>query len=112
MRDLLFKNLTSIDKKRKVLASSEIMDKGGVRSIIRRHFVCIIKEIENKDIARPAPYVGVIKERNSREQRERFFCKIKGSIYAVNNGHLFLILFMHSLNINLTAIPAGSSIEP
>ena len=107
MRDLLFKNLTSNDKKRKILASSEIMDKQGVRSIIHRHFVYIVKEID-KQISKPEPYLYVLKERNSREQREKFFCRIKGSIYAVHKGRLFLILFMHSLNISLTPVPQDS----
>lgn len=104
MRDLLFKNLTSSDKKRRVIASSEIVDKQGVRSIIRRHFICLIKEINNDDLHRPLPYLYVIKERNTREQKEKFFCRIKGSIYAISNGKLFLILFMHSLKINLVTI--------
>lgn len=104
MRDLLFKNLTSPDKKRKIITSSEIVDKEGVRSVIHRHFVCIIKEIKNSQIQRPLPYLYILKERNSRERKEKFFCRIKGSIYAVNNGRLFLILFMHSLRINLIAI--------
>ncbi len=54
MRDLLFKNLTSDDRKRKILASSEIVEKEGVRSIIRRHFICIIRQIETgRSIERP-----------------------------------------------------------
>ena len=115
MRDLLFKNLTSDDKKRKILTSSEIMDKQGVRSIIRRHFICIAREInpalarkggvKDKNTQRPLPYLYVLKERNTIEQREKFFCRIKGSIYAVSNGRLFLIAFMHSLKIKLVAIP-------
>ncbi len=108
MRDLLFKNLTSDDKKRKILASSEIMDKQGVRSIIHRHFVYIVKEVKDKQISKPEPYLYVLKERNNREQREKFFCRIKGSIYAVHKGRLFLILFMHSLNISLTPVPQDS----
>lgn len=105
MRDVLFKNLTSNDKKRRIIASAEIVDKEGMRSIIRRHFVCILKEIKDEQLHRPLPYVYVLREHNNREQKERFFCKIKGSIYAVNKGRLFLILFMHSLKINLIAIP-------
>ena len=105
MRDLLFKNLTSSDKKRKIIASSEIMDKQGVRSIIHRHFVCIVKEIENNQLQKPLPYLYVLKEHNKKEQKEKFFCRIKGSVCAVSNGRLFLILFMHSLKINLVAIP-------
>jgi len=104
MRDLLFRTLTSDDKRRKVLTSCEIVDRQGVRSVIRRHFVCMVKEIKDNRAERPLPYVYVLKEHNSKEHKEKFFCRIKGSIYAVSNGRLFLILFMHSLKINLVAI--------
>jgi len=105
MRDLLFKNLTSADKKRKILISSEVMDQPGVRCIIRRHFICIVKEIKDTNKQRPLPYLYILKERNTREQKEKFFCRIKGSVYALSKGKLFLLLFMHSLKINFIAIP-------
>jgi hypothetical protein len=101
MRDLLFKNLTSGDKKRKILVSSEVLDKQGIRSVIRRHFVCIVKEVKDTTMERPLPQVHIVKEHNTRQRREHFFCKIKGSVYLASGGKLFLILFMHSLNINL-----------
>lgn len=105
MRDLLFKNLTSNDRKRKVISSSEISDKEGVRSIIRRHFVCMVKEVKSESIDKPAPYLYVLKEHNSKEHKEKFFCKIKGSVCAINQGRLFLIVFMHSLRIDLLSAP-------
>ncbi|MBN2831331.1 MAG: hypothetical protein JXL82_03530 [Candidatus Omnitrophica bacterium] len=105
MRDLLFKNLTSDDRRKRIISSSEIADKEGVRSIIRRHFICMVKEIKDQGIDKPAPYLYVLKEQNSREQKQRFFCKVKGSICAVNSGRLFLIVFMHSLRIDLVSTP-------
>jgi hypothetical protein len=107
MRDLLFKNLTSEDKRRKIIASSEVIDREGVRSVINRHFVCLVREVAAGEVNRPEPYVHVVKEHNTQEQRERFFCKIKGSVCAVSNGKLFLILFMHSLKISLVATQHG-----
>lgn len=107
MRDLLYKNLTSSDRKRKVIASCEISDKEGVRSVIQRHFICIVREVETTGVERPEPYLYVLKKHDSKGQQEKFFCKVKGSIYAVNQGKLFLILFMHSLNIHLVATPSG-----
>ncbi len=104
MRDLLFKNLTSSDKKRRIIATSETVDKEGVRSIIQRHFVCIVKEIKDNNAQRPLSHLYVIKERSTKEQKERFFCRIKGSIYAISNDRLFLVLFAHSLKINLLTI--------
>jgi len=104
MRDLLFKNLTSEDKKRRIISSLEVADREGVRTAIHRHFVCIIKEVQYGQFRPPSPYIYVLRNRNNKEQREQFFCRIKSSVYAVNNGKLFLILFMHSLKINLTSI--------
>ncbi|MEK6727271.1 MAG: hypothetical protein AABY28_01175 [Candidatus Omnitrophota bacterium] len=105
MRDLLYKNLTSSDGKKRILASSEIVDKEGVRSIIRRKFVCMVKEIkDNKMGEKPLPYLYVLKERNTFEQKERFYCRLKGSVYAVSGRRLFLILYTHSLKISLATL--------
>ena len=105
MRDLLYKNLTSSDGKKRILASSEIVDKEGVRSIIRRQFVCMVKEIkDNKMKEKPLPFLYVLKERNTLEQKEKFYCRIKGSVYAVSGGRLFLILYTHSLKIALATL--------
>ena len=107
MRDLLFKNLTSQDHRRKVLASSEIVDKAGIRTIVRRHFVYFVKEVNDNKLENHSPYLFVLKERNTKQKTERFYCRMKGNIYAVCQGRLFLIQFMHSLKIKLTAIPEG-----
>lgn len=108
MRDLIYKNLISEDRKRKIVATSEITDKEGVHSVIRRHFICIVKEIKDNNMQGPVPYVYVLKKRDTREQKEEFFCRIKGSMFAVNCGRLFLIQYMHSLKIDLSAVKANS----
>ncbi len=107
MREMVFRNLTSGDHRKRVVATSEIADKEGVRSSIRRHFIYIVKEVEDMN-SRPQPAVHVLKEHNNRKQLERFFCKIKGSVFAQHNGKLYLIIFAHSLSITLTAIEQGS----
>jgi len=103
MRDLLYKNLTFADRGRKIIASSEITDKEGIHSVIRRHFACIVKQIQDKNIEKPKPHVYVLKEKKNKEKREHFFCKVKGSLIAENKGKLFLILFVHTLSINLSS---------
>lgn len=112
MRDLFFKNCLSADRRRKIVSSSEIADTEGIHSIIRRHFILMVKEIEGgHKIERPLPAIHIVKERNSKEQRSKFLFKLKGSVYILHNGKLFLILFMHSLSVNLTAIPAPDLIN-
>ncbi|HOW42916.1 MAG TPA: hypothetical protein P5110_06065 [Candidatus Omnitrophota bacterium] len=107
MRDLLFKNLTSTDRKRKVLSCSEVVDKSGLRTIIRRHFIYVVREVPSKPKETTAPSLHILKERNSLEKREHFFCKMRGSVYAVYQNRIYLINFMHTLKINLTALPEG-----
>jgi len=105
MRDLVFKNLTSDDKKKKILASYETSEDEGIRSIITRHFVYLIREAAEQEAERPQPqpYLYILKEHNKREQREKFLCKIKGSVYAACGNKVYQIFFIHSLRINLSA---------
>ena len=102
MRDLLYKNLTSDDKRRKIIASSEISDKEGVRSVINRHFIWLVKEIKDCEIeTKPASTIYVLKEKNTKECKQKYICRIKGSIYAIVGRKIFLIKYMHSLKIHL-----------
>ncbi|MDP3041310.1 MAG: hypothetical protein Q8N62_01035 [Candidatus Omnitrophota bacterium] len=102
MRNLLYKNLSFPNRGRKIIASSEIADKEGVHSVVRRHFSYIIRSIKGRGIIKTQPYLYVLKRRNTKEKQEHFFCKIKGSVQAVNKGNLFQISFVHTLNIDLT----------
>ena len=107
MRDLLFKNLTSQDRKKRIITCSEIVDKQCIRSIIHRHFVCMVKEVDINQTEKPLPYLYVLKERDTHNQIEKFFCRIKGSVYFLYNDKLYLILYAHSLKIGLRALPQG-----
>lgn len=104
MRDLVFKNLTSQDRKKRVLSSSEVSDKDGVHSVIQRHFVCIVKEVKDNKKEKSVPQLHIVKEQNSLQQKEKFACRLKGSVYAISGKRLFLILYMHSLNIIVTPV--------
>jgi len=103
MRDLLYKNLTFPNLGRKIIASSEVADKEGVHSVVRRHFAYSIKPIKSTVEVNHKPYLYVLKVRNTKQKSEHFFCKMKGSILAVNQGKLMHILFLHTLNVQLTA---------
>jgi hypothetical protein len=107
MRDLSFRNLTSQDHRRKVLACAEIIDNAGVRTIVRRHFIYMVREIPQKPDKVDEPYLKILKIRDNKSRIERFFCKMKGSIIASYNSKFFHIRFMHTLNINLFALPNG-----
>ena len=109
MRDLLYKNLTSSDHRRKIISSSEIVDKEGVHSVVHRHFSCIVKEVTETGVTTPQPSLYVLKERNTKQNQEHFFCKVKGSIIAAAAGKLYNIYFIHTLSIRLTASAVKST---
>jgi len=109
MRDLLFKNLTSDDKRKRIITSSETMDKEGKRTVIHRHSICLIREVENESSGGLPVEIQVLKERNNKQQREKFFCRIKGSMYVATETGKFIIFFAHSLRINLYSIPQDLS---
>lgn len=102
MRDLVFKNLTSSDKKRKIISSMEVMDKEGVHSIIRRHFLYLVREVASGKDEQALPTIYVLRERDRKNQSEKFFCKLKGSICILNQGKYFMVTYMHSLMISLS----------
>jgi hypothetical protein len=108
MRDLVFKNLTSNDKRRRIITTSEVAENKGVRSVIRRHFLYGMKEFSGSPASLLPPHLYIRKERNTMGQRETFYCKIRGNICAVYNGKPYLVQFLHSLRINFSAIPLGS----
>ncbi|MFA5115355.1 MAG: hypothetical protein WC469_04755 [Candidatus Omnitrophota bacterium] len=104
MREMVFRNLKSGG--RRIIATTETGEREGVHSSIRRHFIYIVKEVADT-YRQPEPSVHILKEHNSRRQIERFCCRLKNSVYAKYNGKLYLILFMHSLSITLTAATEG-----
>ncbi|MCM8801562.1 MAG: hypothetical protein NC912_06165 [Candidatus Omnitrophica bacterium] len=102
MRDLLFKNLTSQDKRKRVISTLEINEEEGIYSIIRRHFICLIKEIKDKPLPKPLPCLYILRETNHKKQLQKFFYRIKASVYIVRKEGLFQVLFAHSLMIILS----------
>ncbi|MCX7661632.1 MAG: hypothetical protein N2Z79_02985 [Candidatus Omnitrophica bacterium] len=106
MRDIILKHLTSLEKGRKIMTSSEVVHTQGLCQIIHRHFIYKIKEIKNNEVKPlPKPILFIFKEHNSYERKEKFFYKFKSSLYLVNNHKLYLVEFLHSLRINLFLEP-------
>lgn len=112
MRDLVFKNLVSHAKRRRIITSYETSDTRGMRSVIQRHFICMVKEIKDNRPNRPLPYLYVFKEHDSKTQKKKFFCRIKGSVYLTANGRIYIVFFVHSLKITLSAIAQGLKQDP
>jgi len=102
MRDILFKNTTSLDRSRRRVIVKEVSEKQGIRSIVQRHFIYKVEELTQQNTENlPPMQIYMVKERNTTKQKERFFCKIKGNFMIVKANKLFLVEYIHCLHIIL-----------
>ena len=108
MRNLLFKNITSRDKRQKVLSSSELTEQDGLRTNVSRHLVCRVLEVAKAEAFLPTPALYVVKKRDTEFNTEAFYCQIKGKMYLTTENKLYLVSFIHSLRIRLKAISISS----
>ena len=101
MRDIVFKNLTSEDKRHKRIASSELIEQGGLRTNVYRHLICEVSDVKEASDVLSRPVLYVLKKRNNKSRTEFFYCRIKGHMYLAINDKVRLVTFIHSLRIYL-----------
>ncbi len=113
MRELVFKNLTSLDHKKRDLFVEETIEKNGIKAKTTRrclYFIkgktlikdsCDLEEVTkmketNESIHR---HFHVLKERNSEDGIDKLICKVAGTFYAMVNEYLYHIVFFHTFMI-------------
>lgn len=109
MRDIVYKNLTSQDRKRRVIASCEVVERNGIRSSVNRHFICTVREIKSEVIPSDPPQINICKLQDKKAGVERFYCKIKGFFCVASLEHVLLVEYVHSLKVMLQATASQAS---
>jgi hypothetical protein len=112
MRDMMFKNLTSIDKKKRVLWASETINEDGILTKIHKYLIYIVKEVKKEEVCdTDKPEIYVIKCRNTRDKTEKFQIKMKGGIYCISKERCFFVNFCHTLKIDLCKAPEEATTD-
>ena len=104
MRDLVFKNLTSKNRSRKILLAKETIDEDGILTRIQKHLIYNVEEI-TKDQPKDKiieSELFITKERKSKLKTESFFIKMKSGMYTNCNDRLFFVNFLQTLRIVLS----------
>jgi hypothetical protein len=114
MRELLFKNIISGDKKRKDLYVSETVDKNGVTTKTERHSTYILGACNEfktlEELAEWKKTIGlntnkrhifIIKKRDTKLNKDIFICNVVGRFYAVSGCDIYSVAFKHSFEIDL-----------
>ncbi|MDP2913479.1 MAG: hypothetical protein Q8N91_05670 [Candidatus Omnitrophota bacterium] len=115
MREVIFKDLTSVTSRKKDIFLKEVFEKDGILTRTERRCFYFIKDMarisDAKDMGKwLEPYSGVLpmakrnfhvmKEHNDGLGVDKLTCKIAGTFYAVVDNTIYTIGFLHSFKAN------------
>lgn len=102
MREILFKNLTSLKNKRRVIVVSEKAENKDVHTHVHKVFIYVVgKEVETvEDI--PAPVFSIVKHYHTKTKEEKFSFRVKGMFYVIKDQSFLMVHFCHSLRIDIS----------
>ncbi len=114
MREVIFKNLTSLAHRKKDILLKEVFEKDGVIAKTERRCFYFIREIatldEDKDLnkwldsqdktcAMNKRHFHIMKEHNEKISEDKLICKIAGTFYAIVDKKVYTIGFLHSFKM-------------
>ncbi len=124
MREILYKNLTNSDSRKRDLCIREVVEKDGVTTRIEkrcvyfvREIICIndasdlecLKGLKETSNAWKRRHFHVLRKHNSDTGEDRLTCKVAGTLYAIIGRYVFYVAFVHSLKIDLSALATGNT---
>jgi hypothetical protein len=114
MREVVFKNLTSSNSRKKDIVLREVFEKDGVRAKTERRCFYFIRRVDkltgenglNEWIAAQAPgkypnsrRFHILKEHSDNPNEDRVICRVEGEFFAVVNMTVYTIGFLHYFKI-------------
>jgi len=115
MREVIFKDLTSIESRKKDILLKEVFEKDGVIARTERRCFYFIKNIipiggagdlEKWASSQSAAQHNInkrsfhiLKEHKDAEGEDRLACKIFGTFYVVVDNMVYTIAFLHSFKV-------------
>lgn len=114
MREVVFKNLTSVGSRKKDIFLKEVFEKDGVIAKTERRCFYFIKDIRRMETDEElqawltqqsasntagSRQFHIMKEHNDAHLEDKIICKIMGTFYTVMNRSIYTIGFMHSFKV-------------
>ncbi len=115
MREVVFKNLTSNEARKKDILLKEVFERDGVVARTERRSFYFIKNVNHlgseEELQQWVAMHGsskepskrhfhIMKEHNDMLGMDKFICKILGTFYAVIDRDIYTIAFLHSFKIS------------
>ncbi|MDP3790579.1 MAG: hypothetical protein Q8R38_00845 [Candidatus Omnitrophota bacterium] len=115
MREVIFKNLWSVQTHKKDILLKEMFERDGVVAKTERRSFYFIKDVThlksddelnkwvNVQDNKSEPikrHFHIMKEHSDLSGTDRFMCKILGTFYAVVDKDVYTIAFLHSFKVS------------
>jgi hypothetical protein len=117
MREVVFKNLTSVNSRKKDIFMQEVFEKDGVIAKTERRCFYYIKDVTHLDKPEDLQKwlsaqneAGIMnrrqfyiyKEHSDIVGEDRLLCKILGTFYAIVDQSVYTIAFLHSFRVRFS----------
>jgi hypothetical protein len=119
MREVVYKNLTSIASRKKDILMKEVFEKNGIIARTERrcfYYIKDIAELQNEDEFKSwmqdqgsrssKRHFHIFKEQNDAIGENKLICKIAGTFYAVADKTVYTISFLHSFKVSFAKDPS------
>ncbi len=126
MREMLYKNLTDLDNRKRDFCIREVVEKDGITARIEkrsiyfvREIICIndssgvecLKDMRETNDAWKKRHFHVLRKRNSDTGEDKLICKAASTLYVVIGRYAFCVAFVHSLKIDLSVLATGKTMR-
>ena len=101
MKEILFKNVTSLPKRRKIISISETSEDKECKTFVRKSFVYLVTPQMRVEQTIPQPDVYIRKFYSTKTKEERFSFRVKGYFYIAQEYCFLKVSFCHRLKINI-----------
>ncbi len=114
MREVIFKELTSPESKKKNIVLKEVFEKDGFIGTTERRSFYFIKdigrvddenglkkwiELQNEGRHAKMRHFHILKEHRDEDGEDKIVCKIAGTFYAIVDNRIYTIAFMNSFKV-------------
>ncbi len=115
MREVVYRNLTSLSSRKKDIFLQEVFEKDGIIARTERRSLYFVRDVIRLDqpgdlqewIAKASAIIGstnkrqfhIFKQHSDSPGEDKLICKILGNFYAVIDNSVYMIAFLQSFKI-------------
>ena len=116
MRELIYKNLTTLASKKRDISVEEVVESHGVVSTTKKRSLYFLRgvhevnskaelrdwvEERNKRALSNKKFFHILRNYSDKDKEDKLMCKMRGSFYVVSEHKAYNIVFVHAIKINV-----------